>query len=98
MFHALIEDLGTEALKRIAMTPILKIRERPTDQPSRAVESGRRLKFAGYDGFQGEVRRRVDEYFRTTGRQRRDCWQMYLKTGILLACFAAAYLRLVFVA
>ena len=38
------------------------------------------------------------EYFRTTGRPERGCWQMYLKTAILLSCFVAAFVLLVFVA
>jgi linoleoyl-CoA desaturase len=58
----------------------------------------RGVKFASDDGFQTEVRRRVDEYFRRTGKRQRDCPQMYLKTAILLACFAACYVLLVFVA
>src|SRR2546421_494668 len=55
------------------------------------------LKFANGNAFQLELRRRVEEYFRTTGRRPRDCWQMYLKTAILLAGFAVSYTLLVFV-
>src|SRR2546422_8844791 len=58
----------------------------------------RHLKFGNDNAFQLEVRRRVDEYFRATGRRQRDCWQMYAKTVILLAGFAGAYVLLVFVA
>jgi linoleoyl-CoA desaturase len=64
----------------------------------RVVEPATRLKFGKNDGFQVELRRRVDEFFRRTGRRQRDCPQMYLKTAILLACFVASYLLLVFVA
>jgi linoleoyl-CoA desaturase len=46
--------------------------------------------------FQAELRRRVEEYFRTSGRRQRDCWQMYLKTAILVASFAVLYGLLVF--
>jgi len=60
--------------------------------------AGRRLTFGNDNAFQLELRRRVDEYFRTTGRRQRDCWQMYVKTTILLACFAGSYVGLVFVA
>jgi linoleoyl-CoA desaturase len=56
------------------------------------------LKFAGNNDFQIEVRRRIDEFFRSTGRRQRDCPQMYLKTAILLACFSASYVLLVFMA
>src|SRR5437867_198433 len=65
---------------------------RPTNGAARGV------KFASDAGFQKEVRRRVDEYFRSTGRRQRDCPQMYLKTAILLAFLAASYVLLVFVA
>ena len=58
----------------------------------------RSLKFAGGSDFYIEVRRRIDEYFQSSGRQKRDCPQMYVKTVILLACFAASYALLVFVA
>ena len=56
------------------------------------------LKFGRDNAFQAELRRRVDEFFERTGRRRRDVPQMYLKTAILLASFAALYALLVFVA
>jgi linoleoyl-CoA desaturase len=56
------------------------------------------LKFDNDSAFQVALRRRVEEYFRTTGRRQRDCWQMYLKTAILLVGFAGSYLLLVLVA
>jgi linoleoyl-CoA desaturase len=55
------------------------------------------LKFGHDQAFQRELRRRVEEYFRTTGRRPRDCWQLYLKSALLLASFAALYVLLVFV-
>src|SRR5437867_10767675 len=64
----------------------------------RAVDPARRLKFDGSSGFQAELRRRVEEFFRSTGRRQRDCWQMYLKTAVILGLFAASYVLLVFVA
>ena len=60
--------------------------------------SGGALKFGTDSAFQLELRRRVDEFFRATGRRRRDCWQMYLKTAILIACLAVSYLLLVLAA
>jgi len=80
------------------MTQIQDLRKRPAEEPIRGVESAKRLKFGGYDGFQTELRRRVDEYFRSTGQRPRDCWQMYLKTTVLLALLATSYVLLVFVA
>ena len=49
------------------------------------------MKFGKSDGFQLELRRRVDEFLEKTGRRPRDCWQMYLKTAILLSVYGASY-------
>ena len=54
-------------------------------------ELNRRLTFGRDNRFQSELRRRVDEYFRRTGRRQRDCPQMYLKTAIILSIFAGLY-------
>lgn len=70
----------------------------PAQQAVPVVERGRRLKFGLGNDFQRELRRRVDEFFRTTGRRQRDCWQMYLKTAFFIASLAASYVLLVFVA
>jgi linoleoyl-CoA desaturase len=67
-------------------------------RPIRIGASEQSLKFGNDTAFQLEVRRRVEEYFRTTGRRQRDCWQMYLKTAILLIGSAGLYVLLVFVA
>ncbi len=55
-------------------------------------------KFTGRSGFQAELRRRVDAYFEETGKPRRDCPQLYLKTVILLTGFVGFYVLLVFIA
>jgi linoleoyl-CoA desaturase len=62
------------------------------------VESAKNVKFANDRAFQLELRRRVDEFFRATGRRERDCWEMYMKTALLLGGFAVLYWLLVFVA
>lgn len=54
------------------------------------------LKFTGSDRFIRELRRRVDAYFESTGRRRRDCPQMYFKTATVLAWFFGAYFLLLF--
>jgi linoleoyl-CoA desaturase len=64
----------------------------------RAEAAPGKLKFGANSQFFEELRGRVEEYFRRTGKRQRDCWQMYLKTAILLMFFAASYLLLVFVA
>jgi linoleoyl-CoA desaturase len=56
------------------------------------------LTFARDNAFQKEARRRVDEYFRTSGRRQRDCPAMYAKTAVLLTLFAGLYTLLVFFA
>jgi linoleoyl-CoA desaturase len=49
-------------------------------------------------GFLSELRRRADDHFAKTGRNERDCWQMYLKTAVILAWLATSYALLVFAA
>jgi linoleoyl-CoA desaturase len=49
------------------------------------------MKFCVGDGFYVELRRRVE----TIGRRQRDCWQIYVKTGILVAVWVTSYLLLV---
>jgi linoleoyl-CoA desaturase len=60
-----------------------------------ADESSQTVKFGASDGFQVELRRRVETFFRATGRRQRDCRQMYVKTVILVAVLATSYLLLV---
>ena len=55
------------------------------------------LKFGAGDRFQKELQRRVDRYFQRTGRRRRDCPRMYLKTAIVISWLLASYVLLVFV-
>jgi linoleoyl-CoA desaturase len=54
------------------------------------------LKFDRNDDFFRALRLRVDRYFTTTGRTPRDCPRMYVKTAIVLAALAVAYVLLVF--
>jgi len=57
----------------------------------------RRLKFGkDANGFMTTLKQRVDNYFEVTGKSKNDCWQMYLKSAIILTWFAAAYIALVF--
>ena len=58
----------------------------------------RRLKFGTQDDFHSELRRRVEQYFTSTGQSPRDCPQMYLKTALILTWLAASYVSLVFLA
>src|ERR1700750_1316393 len=64
---------------------------------NRSYEVDSRLIFGRNNAFQKEARRRVDEYFRTSGRRQRDCPAMYLKTIIILTTFAVSYGLLVLV-
>jgi len=61
------------------------------------VEPGK-LKFGACGEFQYELRRRVEGYFTDSGRSPRDNPRMYVKTGIILAWYAASYVFLVFFA
>ena len=65
---------------------------------NRIYEPESRLLFGRDNAFQKEARRRVDEYFRTSGRRQRDCPAMYVKTIIILMVFIGLYALLVFVA
>ena len=67
-------------------------------RPLRTGESIKRLEFGDDRSFQMALRQRADEYFRTTGRRPRDCWQMYVKTAVILVAFGVTYTLLVFVA
>ncbi len=83
-------------------TPVSTVQS-PTESAShsssvKSPDAETRPKFAKNDGFQAELRKRVDAYFRSSGRHERDCPQMYLKTIIILGCFAASYFALVFLA
>jgi linoleoyl-CoA desaturase len=55
------------------------------------------LKFQSPDGFRQELRRRVDQYFATTGRKPRDCPWMYAKSAIVFIWCLAAYVLLMVV-
>src|SRR5207245_10541288 len=55
------------------------------------------LKFGAGDGFQKELQRRGDRYFQRTGRRRRDCRRMYLKTAIVVGWLLTSYVLLGFV-
>ena len=65
---------------------------------NRRYEAESRLIFGRDNAFQKEARRRVDEYFRTSGRRQRDCPAMYMKTIVILSVFISLYALLVFVA
>lgn len=57
-----------------------------------------KLEFGRDKAFEATLRRRVDEFFRNTRGRKRDNPQMYLKTAVVLAWFAASYGLLVFAA
>jgi linoleoyl-CoA desaturase len=80
------------------MAPSQDVSARPAVQFARPGASGGKLKFRGDNGFQAELRRWVEDFFRRTGRRQRDCPQMYVKTAAILAVFAATYGLLVFAA
>jgi linoleoyl-CoA desaturase len=67
--------------------------------PGEVLQAGlRRLEFAKDTAFQTELRRRVDELFFATRMRKRDCWQMYAKSAIILAAFGVSWWMLVFLA
>jgi linoleoyl-CoA desaturase len=80
------------------MTVGQEIHANSAGSATRRGQTARRVTFDRDATFQVALRRRVDRYFRSTGRRPHDCWQMYAKTAILLGGFAGSYLSLVFVA
>ncbi len=57
-----------------------------------------RLQFAENNEFKIELQRRVDEFFRQTGRSLRDSPVMYFKSIVILSVFVLTYILLVFYA
>jgi linoleoyl-CoA desaturase len=53
-------------------------------------------RFEGHDGFRHALRQRVDEYFAETGRRRRGCPALHVKTAIVFGCLVTSYTLLVF--
>ena len=80
------------------MRDSLEVQASPRGQSARSASPTKGLSFGRDTAFQAALRRRVTEYFWATGRRPRDCWQMYVKTSILLTGFATSYVLLVFVA
>jgi linoleoyl-CoA desaturase len=81
-----------------AQVPELQEEPIVEQQSARAVRGGGGVKFGKNNEFQAEVKRRVDAFFLSTGRPRRDVPRMYLKTAILLGAFVTFYVLLVFFA
>ncbi|TWT45513.1 Stearoyl-CoA 9-desaturase [Phycisphaerae bacterium RAS1] len=69
-----------------------------TTEPLPADSSKRALRFQSPDTFRQALRRRVEDYFATTGRRPRDCPRMYAKSAIILTGCTAAYVVLVLLA
>ncbi len=55
-----------------------------------------KISFGRDDGFHSALKKRVNEYFKTTGISKNANWKMKLKTVILLSWFAASYAFLMF--
>ena len=79
----------------------------PLESPHRTADAVRppladvpsdRLKFNGDNRFQRELRRRVEDYLKYSGKRPRDSARMYLKSALILSVFVAAYIALVFFA
>ena len=69
----------------------------PASSPApAAAAASHRLKFDGPDAFHKTIKARVEDYFKSTGKRPRDCWQMYLKTAIVFVWFVTSYLLLIF--
>jgi linoleoyl-CoA desaturase len=78
------------------MPQLIEAREPPARAASPPPAT--RPKFAADAGFLAEVRRRVADYFRATGRRPQDHPAMYLKTLTILLWLAGSWALLVFAA
>jgi linoleoyl-CoA desaturase len=78
-------------------TNVIGVTPRTSTRATVGTASGE-LKFEPNDEFHRVIRKRVDEYFRTTGLGPRDDPRMYKKTAIAVAWLVASYVLLVFVA
>jgi linoleoyl-CoA desaturase len=67
-------------------------------QPRPQAAADDRPKFDTDNGFLVEVRRRVDNFFETSGRRKQDCLEMYVKTAVIFAWLVGCYALLMFVA
>jgi|WetSurMetagenome_2_1015567.scaffolds.fasta_scaffold88235_1 linoleoyl-CoA desaturase len=69
------------------------------DQSSEFKPSILKLDFDEDRTFEIDLRRRVDDYFRQgKGQPKTGSWRMFLKTAVILTCFTASYVLLVFFA
>jgi linoleoyl-CoA desaturase len=67
------------------------------NEPAERIRSGvLKLEFGQDTTFEKELRRRVDDFFRSTGRRKHGGRSMHIKTAIILTWFAASYVLLVF--
>ena len=76
-----------------------EVHRSPASGPSLVKGSILNLQFGENRAFELDIRQRVDAYFQQrTGLDKTGSWQMYLKTIIVLACFAIFYVLLAFMA
>jgi linoleoyl-CoA desaturase len=74
----------------------MNVLQKTLARPPVMAADAERLQFGEDRSFQIELRRRVDDFFKNTGKHKTDNWQMFVKSAIILVCFSAAYLFLVF--
>src|SRR4051812_37024534 len=84
------------------MQNLMESRSLPTQLPTPPAKpsavSATRPKFPSDAGFHAEVRRRVADYFRRTGKREQDQPAMYLKSAVIVAWLAGSWALLVFAA
>ena len=84
----LLEDAQAGAV------PALSTSDRLTEA-AQHISDDIKVKFAGGDAFLVVLRERVDEFFGSTGRRRRDCAEMYVKTAAIFLWVIVSYVLLV---
>mgnify|MGYP003321439083 FL=1 len=84
--------LGDAQAEAVAVLPS---GEHLTEAAHQHISDDVKVKFAGGDTFLIVLRERVDEFFSSTGRRRRDCTEMYVKTAAIALWVIVSYVLLV---
>jgi linoleoyl-CoA desaturase len=73
-----------------------EVRESHSGRGAGAAQAAGRVTFVGSGDFHNELKRRVEAYFERTGKRPRDSVALYVKSAIIVACFAGIYVLLTF--
>lgn len=78
------------------LTPPDILESAPPEPKVGRAPAHRKPRFPNSENFQATLKRRVEEYFQTTGKSKRDSVSLYVKAAVIILWLAASYLMLVF--